>query len=59
QPFQRLHDGTTRDGLGLGLAIVASIASVHSGTVAAVPRADGGLLVTVSLPALRSALGAP
>ncbi|NUT08195.1 MAG: sensor histidine kinase [Hamadaea sp.] len=59
QPFQRLHDGTTRDGLGLGLAIVASIASVHGGTVAAVPRPDGGLLVTVSLPALRSALGAP
>ncbi|MCP2328331.1 signal transduction histidine kinase [Hamadaea flava] len=51
KPFQRLHDGTARDGLGLGLAIVASIASVHGGTVTAVPRADGGLLVTVSLPA--------
>ncbi|MEV6963840.1 HAMP domain-containing sensor histidine kinase [Hamadaea sp. NPDC051192] len=59
KPFQRLHDGTTRDGLGLGLAIVASIASVHGGTVAAEPRPDGGLLITVSLPASRSALGAP
>ncbi|NUR70699.1 MAG: HAMP domain-containing histidine kinase [Hamadaea sp.] len=50
KPFQRLHDGTTRDGLGLGLAIVASIASVHGGTVAAVARPDGGLRVSVTLP---------
>jgi signal transduction histidine kinase len=50
KPFQRLHDGTTRDGLGLGLAIVASITAVHGGTVRASARPEGGLRVTVSLP---------
>jgi signal transduction histidine kinase len=51
KPFQRLHDGTTREGLGLGLAIVASIASVHGGTVTASARPEGGLRVLVCLPA--------
>ncbi|GLY69905.1 HAMP domain-containing sensor histidine kinase [Amycolatopsis taiwanensis] len=52
EPFQRLHDRTTRDGFGLGLALVASIAAVHQGRVAATPRPAGGLTVTVTLPAL-------
>jgi signal transduction histidine kinase len=51
QPFERLSDRTSHDGFGLGLAIVASIAAVHGGTVAALPRADGGLCVTVTIPA--------
>jgi signal transduction histidine kinase len=51
EPFRRLHDRTGTDGVGLGLAIVASIASVHAGTVAAAARADGGLTVVVTLPA--------
>jgi signal transduction histidine kinase len=50
QPFQRLSDRTSHDGAGLGLAIVASIAAIHSGTVTAVPRAGGGLSVTVTIP---------
>jgi signal transduction histidine kinase len=50
QPFQRLHDGRPRDGLGLGLAIVASIATAHGGTVTAVPRDEGGLIITATLP---------
>jgi signal transduction histidine kinase len=50
QPFHRLADRTTHDGFGLGLTIVASIAAVHGGTAAAAPRADGGLLVTVTIP---------
>lgn len=50
EPFQRLHDRTGDGGFGLGLAIVASIAGVHGGSVAAEPRADGGLTVTVRLP---------
>jgi signal transduction histidine kinase len=51
QPFERLSDRTSHDGFGLGLAIVASIAAVHGGTAAALPHADGGLFVTVTIPA--------
>jgi signal transduction histidine kinase len=51
QVFQRLGGRTTRDGFGLGLAIVASIAAVHHGSVAATPRDGGGLTVTVTIPA--------
>jgi signal transduction histidine kinase len=51
QPFERLSDRTSHDGFGLGLAIVASIAAVHGGTAAAHPRADGGLDVTIAIPA--------
>jgi signal transduction histidine kinase len=50
QPFQRLSDRTSRDGYGLGLAIVASIAAVHGGTVTARPRDGGGLTITVTVP---------
>jgi signal transduction histidine kinase len=51
QPFQRLSDRTSHDGSGLGLAIVASIAVIHGGTATARPRDDGGLTVTVTIPA--------
>ena len=50
QPFQRLSERTSQDGFGLGLAIVASIAEIHGGTVTARPRDDGGLTVTVTIP---------
>jgi signal transduction histidine kinase len=50
QPFQRLSDRTSHDGFGLGLAIVASIVALHGGTLAARPRDDGGLSVTVTIP---------
>ena len=49
-PFERLSDRTSKDGFGLGLAIVASIAAIHGGTVTARPRDDGGLSVTVTIP---------
>ena len=52
QPFQRLSDRTSHDGFGLGLAIVASIAAIHGGTVTARPRSDGGLSVTVTIPSV-------
>jgi two-component system sensor histidine kinase VanS len=53
EPFQR---GTQRirtdhPGVGLGLAIVKSITQAHDGTLTLTPRADGGLCVTVQLPA--------
>jgi signal transduction histidine kinase len=51
QPFRRLRDRTGDGGFGLGLAIVASIATAHGGEAAAGALPEGGLRVTVSLPA--------
>jgi two-component system sensor histidine kinase VanS len=53
EPFQR---GTRRvrgdhEGVGLGLAIVKSITRAHDGTLTLTPGIDGGLCVTVQLPA--------
>jgi two-component system sensor histidine kinase VanS len=57
EPFlrgtQRIH--TDHAGVGLGLAIVKSIAHAHDGTLTLIPRAAGGLCVTVQLPAAPSA----
>ncbi|UDY38056.1 sensor histidine kinase [Dermatobacter hominis] len=52
EPFQR---GTQRirgdhAGVGLGLAIVDSIARAHEGAVSLRPRPDGGLVVAAQLP---------
>ena len=58
QPFQRLSDRTSHDGFGLGLAIVASIAAIHGGTVTARPRDHGGLSVTVTIPSADTPAGA-
>lgn len=53
EPFQRGTERIRSDhaGVGLGLAIVKSIAEAHDGTLAIAPRAGGGLVVTVTLPA--------
>jgi signal transduction histidine kinase len=51
QPFRRLRERTGDGGFGLGLAIVASIAGAHGGDAVAGARPEGGLSVTVSLPA--------
>lgn len=52
EPFRRLSAERThqRDGAGLGLSIVRSIATAHGGTVTAKPGENGGLKVTVELP---------
>lgn len=50
EPFRRLQDRTATDGVGLGLAIVASIATVHAGSVDANALPGGGLEVTVTVP---------
>ncbi|MHC3467346.1 sensor histidine kinase [Streptomyces sp. 7R007] len=61
QPFQRgterIH--TDHAGVGLGLAIVKSITRAHDGTLTLAPRPDGGLRVTVRLPAMPTAAGVP
>lgn len=56
QPFERLgsQPRTCADGIGLGLAIVQSIADAHNATVAAHARADGGLKIEVRFPAIVS-----
>jgi two-component system, OmpR family, sensor histidine kinase VanS len=53
EPFQRGAGRICGDhaGVGLGLAIVNSIAQAHDGTLTLTPRAAGGLCVTVQLPA--------
>jgi two-component system sensor histidine kinase VanS len=53
EPFQRGSKRVRTDhaGVGLGLAIVKSIAQAHDGTLTLIPRAAGGLRVTVKLPA--------
>ncbi|MDG6106719.1 HAMP domain-containing protein [Dactylosporangium aurantiacum] len=53
EPFQRLapERAAGARSTGLGLAIVRSIVHAHDGTVTASPNPDGGLTVTVTLPA--------
>jgi len=50
RPFERLSPerGNDREGLGLGLSIVAAIAAAHDATLTAVARTEGGLHVTVA-----------
>ncbi|MFC0039836.1 sensor histidine kinase [Actinomadura rayongensis] len=53
EPFRRLRNDRTgsAEGAGLGLSIVAAVVRVHGGTVEAVPRDGGGLIVTLRLHA--------
>ncbi|WP_415938236.1 sensor histidine kinase [Streptomyces sp. 039-1] len=53
EPFQRGTERTHLDhaGVGLGLAIVDTIARAHDGTLTLTPRTTGGLHITVELPA--------
>jgi two-component system, OmpR family, sensor histidine kinase VanS len=55
EPFQRGSKRIRTDhagvGVGLGLAIVKSITQAHNGVLTLAPRAEGGLRVTVQLPA--------
>jgi two-component system sensor histidine kinase VanS len=52
EPFLRGTERVRGDqaGVGLGLAIVKSITEAHDGTLTLIPRAAGGLCVTVRLP---------
>ena len=52
EPFERGTERIRADhgGVGLGLAIVNSIAQAHDGTLTLTPRANGGLCATVELP---------
>jgi two-component system sensor histidine kinase VanS len=52
EPFLRGDERIRADhaGVGLGLAIVESIALAHDGSLTLTPRAAGGLRVTVQIP---------
>jgi two-component system heavy metal sensor histidine kinase CusS len=53
--FVRLGPDRKGDrGAGLGLSIARSIVALHHGTIRAVPRRSGGLLVIVELPIART-----
>jgi two-component system, OmpR family, sensor kinase len=58
--FFRLDPSRSRQsgGAGLGLAIVVSIVDLHGGRVSAGPRAGGGAVFRVTLPALGHSPGA-
>jgi signal transduction histidine kinase len=60
QPFRRLGaDRTGSDhGSGLGLSIVAAIATAHGGTLDLAARAEGGLRVSLCLPLALAGAGA-
>jgi two-component system sensor histidine kinase VanS len=51
EPFLRGNGRTSREGYGLGLALVARIAALHDATLTVTPRPGGGLIVTLALPA--------
>ena len=52
EPFRRLHDRIgSEHGVGLGLSIVRSVVTTHGGRVGATAVPDGGLIVSVLLPA--------
>jgi signal transduction histidine kinase len=53
EPFHRVREERSRGetpGVGLGLSIVRAVARAHHGQATAVPGADGGLTVTVTMP---------
>jgi signal transduction histidine kinase len=52
QPFVRLEDSRNREtgGIGLGLAIAASIAEAHGGMLTLSNRREGGLRAAIDLP---------
>jgi signal transduction histidine kinase len=53
QPFRRLGADRTgsENGAGLGLSIVAAVAAAHGGTLGLRARPEGGLRVSITLPA--------
>ncbi len=54
QPFQRLGDAPTGEGVGLGLAVASGLTSVLGGRLTAQDTPGGGLTMTVDLPAATS-----
>lgn len=53
EPFRRMRGDRTESekGVGLGLSIVRSVVRAHGGWIEAEPRAEGGLIMRIGLPA--------
>lgn len=51
EPFRRIEERTTtRNGVGLGLAIVRSVGAAHNAHIEASNQPDGGLAISIVLP---------
>jgi two-component system heavy metal sensor histidine kinase CusS len=48
--FYRADSSRSSEGLGLGLALVKSIADLHGGSAAVVSQVDSGTTVTLTFP---------
>jgi two-component system sensor histidine kinase CpxA len=55
EPFRRVEGARDRGrgGVGLGLAIAARAVAIHGGTIRASNASNGGLIVEITMPALR------
>ncbi|WP_083951999.1 sensor histidine kinase [Actinomadura rubrobrunea] len=60
EPFRRLRGDRvgSAEGAGLGLSIVAAVVRAHGGVIDTRPRPEGGLVITVRLPAVPAAVPA-
>ncbi len=59
EPFERLGDRATGNGVGLGLAVAKGFLGAMGGTIRATDTPGGGLTVQVSLPAAAAATAEP
>jgi signal transduction histidine kinase len=57
EPFRRVDERTGSGGVGLGLSIVRSVGNAHGAALDARAAAEGGLVVTVTMPVRNGASG--
>lgn len=53
EPFYRVNNTGSKDGLGLGLSLVKSVIHMHSGTITVTSRLNEGSVFEIHLPLLR------
>jgi signal transduction histidine kinase len=57
EPFRRADERTGSGGVGLGLSIVRSVGNAHGAALDARAAAEGGLVITVTMPVRNGASG--